>query len=225
MLDSRRRKILRDMGIDVWVLRAVPGQAAGASSAPAIAELPTGSLAAATPPNPAAAARAALTGIAAQQAEPRRSDGSRRRAETPDSAPAERIVVESVALKGVVLLLYGPVSRRDQRLAHDVVSSAVAAWSEKPVHRRFSWPPAAPAGKSAADANGLPVLRRALRAFVDKDLHDHQAHKVLYVGAVAEHLPDTWPGARVLRLPALGELSRDAEAKKRLWTEMCASGE
>lgn len=124
----------------------------------------------------------------------------------------------SVALPGVVVLLEDLSSKRDARLVRDLVTAAVGNWSQPPVQRRFSLP--LDAGKGA-DPEQVSAVDRALRAFVDKDLQDHQARVVLYVGSVAQRLPDSWPDLRVIRVPDLAGFSRDPKAKQVLWAELC----
>jgi hypothetical protein len=123
-----------------------------------------------------------------------------------------------LALPGVVVLMEALSSRRDARLARDLVTAAAGNWSQPPVERRFSLRLDAGEG---ADSNQASAVDRALRAFVDKDLQDHHARVVLYVGSVAKRLPDSWPDLRVIRVPDLTALSRDPKAKQLLWAEMC----
>ena len=123
----------------------------------------------------------------------------------------------SVALPGVVLLLEGAGSKRDMRLARDLVSAVAGDWGRKPERRRFVWPPTSGAVPGADSAP-----RRGLRAFVDKDLEDHAAQVLICAGKVGERLPDPWRDVHVLRVPELSQLSRNAAAKRRLWTELAA---
>ena len=151
----------------------------------------------------------------------RSAEGSRPSTISADTPALASVAVESVALPGVVLLLEVLNSRRDARLARDLVAAAARNWSQPPLQRRFSFP--LDSG-NPADSNQASAVRRALRAFVDKDLQDHEARVVLYVGSVAERLPDAWPGVQVLTVSDLVEFSRDPQAKKDLWAKLCAPG-
>jgi hypothetical protein len=125
-----------------------------------------------------------------------------------------RISVLSIALAGTLVLVDGASSRRDLKLARDVAAAASGDWQARPVSRRFDWPPAVPGDgvPPAADAG-----RRALNAFVDKDLGDHEARLLLCIEPLARLLPESFSGCRRLVMPALDVLGREAEAKRALW--------
>jgi hypothetical protein len=64
---------------------------------------------------------------------------------------------------------------------------------------------------------GADALRRALEAFVDKDLADHGASLLLCSEMLADQLPDRWPDCRRVIVPPLDRLGRDAALKRALW--------
>jgi hypothetical protein len=203
--------MLADMGIDVWRLRTGAATAAESASTPA--------------PAPSAAAAAAALLETAHPPQRRRSVP---RASPPSSAPsagpgpavgpeAAPLSAVSLAVPGVVMLLDGPVSRRDRRLAMDVLASAASDWQAKPLTRQFDWPPRIGAG---AVATGADALQRALEAFVDKDLADHGASLLLCSETLAAQLPDRWPDCRRVLVPTLERLGRDASLKRALWQSL-----
>ena len=244
MLDERRRHILKQMDVDVWVLRVAPGATPAASAEVSPEASPEAARAG------PAALRAALEapaspGPVARAAEPRRRPATEATGTAPAAGPAVAAAtspavsaapgdaadqgafsVVSVALPGVVLLLEGDASRRDMRLARDLVSAVAGEWARKPERRRFLWPPTSgvvPASGGASDpARAETAPSRALRAFADKHLEDHKARLLICAGSVGDRIPDHWEGVRVLRISALSELSRDAAAKRRLWSELSA---
>lgn len=177
MQEARRRRILSDMGIALWQLRAP--EPPPAAAAPATAVIPP-----AAPDTPAEIDQA-----------------------------VEPWSVLSLAQGDTVLLVDGDSSRRDLRLALDVLSAASGDWQGKAVSRRFDWPPRV-AGQHVPPADDG---RRAFNAFVDKDLDDHEAALLLCVETLAGMLPDALAGRRRVVIPALAELGRDTAAKRALW--------
>jgi hypothetical protein len=195
MREATRRQILSDLGIPRWQLRA----AAVAAGVPAPSRT-------AVPPAVADPVERPLPTAAT-------SAGS---ALTAPAAPEPRWSVLSIAAAGVVLLVDGASSRRDLRLALDVVAAASGDWQVKPVSRRFDWRPELAGDGSLPSQAG----QRALHAFVDKDLVDHGARLLLCVEPLGARLPDAWPGCRRMMIPALEVLGREAEAKRTLWLDL-----
>lgn len=231
MLDDRHRRILRQMNVDVWVLRAAPGQGrAGRAPDVAVEAQPAAAAAAlraaldrtSTPPT--VAGRPAAAPAAAPAPTPAPAPLPDIPGAVSDAAGGQPFEVVSVALPGVVLLLDGAVSRRDMRLARDLVSAVAGDWNRQPERRRFVWPPTSgvlpgSAGDAHPDRAGS-AASRALRAFADKHLEDHRARLLICAGQVGERLADDWDGVRLLRIAALSQLGRDAAAKRRLWAEL-----
>lgn len=178
------------MGITQWHLRVAPGEAREAARPEAWQppEAPPPE----APPEPQAPA-------------------SER---TAPAAAASPIAVVSLALGGVVLLAEDVRSRRDRRLARDVLAAAAGDFVTRPAARRFHWPPQGAGDAVAADAASGD---RALRAFVDKDLADHGAALLLCTESVARRLGDERPGCRRVTMPDLATLGRDVGGKRALW--------
>ncbi|HEX7037523.1 MAG TPA: hypothetical protein VF210_17270 [Pseudomonadales bacterium] len=124
----------------------------------------------------------------------------------------------SLAAGDVVLLVDGGPSRRDLRLAQDVLAAATGDWRTRPARRPFRWPPEL--GDAAAVAAAPDAGARALRAFVAKDVADHGAKLLLCTDAVRPRLGDDWPDVRLLVMPSLEQLGRDPDAKRALWSAL-----
>ncbi len=191
MRDAVRRQILSDMGIETWQLRA-----ASAGAAPERA----GQRPSAVTPQPVVTGEPA----AAQPA--------------PAPAPTRRrpaVSAISLAAPGVVLLVEGGISRRDHRLARDLLAAVTGDWRAKAVNRRFDWV------SEQGDESAADTARRALWAFVQKDLEDHVARLLVCVAPLAERLPEGVPEdgieCRRLIVPALAALGHDAGAKRAVW--------
>jgi hypothetical protein len=123
-----------------------------------------------------------------------------------------------MTVPGVLLAVTGNPSRRDLRLAFDVLAAAGGGWRATPQRRAFRWPPAAPAptgDEAASEAN------RALAAFLEKDIADHGVELLLCTADVVERVPAAPPGCRRHVIPALADLGRDVAAKRALWRFIC----
>jgi hypothetical protein len=223
---ATRRRILKDLGIDVWRLRSAapvaplapmpepaapaprPAAVSPAEAPPVTAPSPVETPRVKAPRVEAARHRAAASAVAA----PAAPEPIERLAE-----PAAPLSVLSLAAGSVVMLLEGSPPRRDLRLARDVLAAAGGDWRAKPVTRRFDWPPAV-AGAMLAD--GPDALRRALEAFVRKDLDDYGARLLLCQESLCAHLPEQWPGCGLVVLPPLGRLGREPAQKRQLWRDI-----
>lgn len=137
------------------------------------------------------------------------------RARRPGAEPAPFAVV-SLSVPGVTLLLEGRPGPRAARIARDLFGAAGARWDAEPAYREFDWPP----------APGLPVVtgpdaaRRALGAFVEKELADHQPRLLLVAESLAARLDTTPAGIRRVLLPDLDRLAVDAQAKRKVWSAL-----
>jgi hypothetical protein len=205
MNESTRRQILGELGIEVWLLRAARpagGQPeAGAGSA---------SVAGAPPPR-------------ATQRTPARVRPSLPPARPVAAANARTEAVRSLtvlalACPGVLLTLTGTPSRRDLRLARDLLAAATGRWDVSPQRRAFRWPPGLPA---SAEGGGSNSMERALAAFIDKDIADHAVSLLLCTADVDVLLPGEWPGCRRHVIAPLEALGRDAGAKRAVWRFLC----
>jgi len=196
--EQARRQMLADMGITVWRPRTGPRTpAARPELPPPESRMPRPSKAAArSAPAPEEAVREPVA--------PAR----------PAIPAPDRWAARSLVVGDVMLLVDGHCSRRDLRLAADVLAAASREWRQRPVSRQFQWPPNV-AGETlppAADDG-----RRAFNAFVDKDVADHRLRLIVYTVTLAERLADAWPQCRRLEIPALDVLGREGDAKRTLW--------
>jgi hypothetical protein len=232
-----RRQILKDLGIEVWLPRAPapPGTALpapGAGSPARGAGSPTDAATARAGKPASGEARLNVEAPAAAErsragAPPEPRTASSPAVDSAITAPAAAVAplaVLSIATSGAVLLIEGSPARRDLRLAMDVLAaisadlqSKSAGRRAKPVTRRFAWPPpvAADVLTSAPDAR-----RRALEAFVDKDLGDHGGRVLLVSERLAAELPDRWPDCERVMVPDLDLLGREAPLKRALWRDI-----
>lgn len=221
MREATRRQILADIGIAVWYRRAVtsphglraepapvrgpePAEAEQAVAAPVAQPVPP---APRTRPETDRESRPSIRGrsVAAEPAPHAREPQGL--IETPWS-------VLSLALGGVVMLVDGDSSRRDLRLAQDVLSAAAGEWRSRPVSRRFDWPPPV-SGDGAAPAQDAGA--RALAAFAGKDLEDHEGVLLICEAGVEPRLGEVRAGCRRIAMPRLDVLGRDSDAKRQLW--------
>ena len=205
---AARRQILKDIGIDVWLPR-------GGVSALA-AQPPVGAgRAVADVDSPA---RSAPTVPVEQPLRPLKVEAS-----APE--PVEPFAVLSVTAAGVMVLLEGTPTRREGRLIRDLLSAATGEWGGQPSTRRFDWPPALDMG--IATAIGADAADRALRAFVAKDVADHQVALLIATGALIGRFQSLraqslrYAGVR-LEVSSLDLLSRDPMEKRRVWAALAA---
>ncbi len=205
MREATRRQILSDMGIVVWRLRASePLPVREAAAAPAGGPAPD---AGSRQSSPAPAPRSTPDARRPPVPPPTR------RPVPPTAAEVRPWSAVSLAVPGVVLLGDGAGSRRDLRLARDILAAATGDWRAKPVRRRFAWPDGLTHDAVTAADGG----RRALNAFVGKDLEDHQARLLLCVEPLASLLPPQPSQCRLLIIPRLAALAHDVSAKRALW--------
>ena len=129
----------------------------------------------------------------------------------------------SLVCGGALLLVAGDASRRDLRLAMDVLGAAAGDFRAKPASRRFDWPPRGAEGTVAAGGPG-PAGARALLAFVDKDLADHGVRRVLCTAGVEQRLPALPEGIDRVTVPELATLGQDPDAKRALWQALKRGG-
>ncbi len=211
-MDARRRQILEDLGIDQWRLRGAAAESVG--SVPAVTVSVAAPRTSGTPASPgrAAAATAAAPGELkeAREAAGGETDAPQR---VPAEAPSEAWSVLSLVSAGIVLLVDGASSRRDLRLAMDILAAASGGRRAKPSSRHFAWPPD---GTGTMVGGGAGAARRAFAAFVDKELGDHGAALLLCEEPLTARLPERGGLVRV-EIPPLEQLGRDVDGKRRLW--------
>ena len=203
MRESVRRQMLADIGITIWRLRTGPAASAAPPPEPR-----------AEPPPARRKVEAERPATAAARPAPRPEEVVREPVAPVPPAVQARWSARSLVLCDVMLLVDGECSRRDLRLAGDVLAAATGDWRGKPISRQFQWPPRGAGGSlpPAADDG-----HRAFNAFVDKDVADHRPRLILCTRTLAARLAAGWPECRRLEVPALDVLGRDGEAKRLLW--------
>ena len=207
-LDARRRGMLADMGIDVWVIR---GNAAG------VVEVPQSQTIVVPEPVPPAETKAPEKGpdvarlndsapSAAQQAKmpvPRR-----RPLEPPLADVATEIAVTCLTRPGALLLAYGREWTQAGRLGRDLLAAATGSWGSDSKRISFGW------REPGDPSDGW----RAFKAFADKQLADAEASVIFVNEALVDHLPERASSGTLVVLPNLAEF--DTDAKRGLWTRI-----
>lgn len=176
-----RRRLLRDMGIEVWYARGrarVPdstgagdavedaaselGKAGGERADGGVAGSPDGNRweTGPVPSEPGARGSAA-------EVEPQRRDEA-------------AFAVVAFGLPGALLVAEASTRREEAVLARDVLRAARGDWSAAVGQARFEWPQPGVSGKSGP----------ALAAFVEKQADDFRARLVLVTESVAGRLGD-----------------------------------
>ncbi|HAR29892.1 MAG TPA: hypothetical protein DCR65_00110 [Gammaproteobacteria bacterium] len=207
---SVRRRILGDLGIEVWRLRST--QAESVARAQVIEPHTDRELARAAAPLASAPVAPAPSAAAAGP----NSANTPHPAREPSAIPALRVEGYGLALPGAVLLLAGRPVGRDARFARDLLAAAAGSYAAEPELRRFEWPPALPLpGTQSPDA-----AQRALAAFLDKLLQDMGAKALLVEAAIAEMLPAAFADVLVVRFPNLSGLAREGAAKRAVWSSL-----
>lgn len=202
-----RHAILRQMGVDVWLLRHAADDASPALSGPdkpVVAgerDLPT------VQADSVGAVLKAPTGTG--------SDLPLEETTSTLVRPAGRPVAAFSVFclsKGPVLMLVelGP-SKAARRFALDVLAASSGIYGGDTAQLAFEWP------QPGVD-NNPETLKKALGAFVSKQLSDHAPSRVLIsqeVSARLEQIPDG-----CIELPPLSELMVDGEGKRALWAKL-----
>jgi hypothetical protein len=200
-LDPIRRKMLEDMGIDVWVLREPDNRSANPVEriAPDVVQagVPVQVVAAEVPNEPVLAP----TPIPIPTRTP---------TPTPTPRGSKALAVTYLVSQAAVMLIDNEEPGISRRLCRDLLASVSGDWTTRPREIAFSWP----GGGSPDDG------WRAFKAFVDKQLGESQAPLVICSDSLAAHLSDFPANAELLVLPVFTEL--DAGRKRELWHRMAA---
>ena len=202
--EAVRRRLLRDMGIEVWYARggaqeAVPGRAETAAREMGKA---VGEPAGIGVPVPSDSGRPETASVPS-------APGAQRSAESGE--PARRddtaFAVVALGLPGALLVVDASPRRREAQLARDVLCAARGDWSAVVQQARFEWPqPGVP---------GAPGP--ALTAFVEKQAEDFGARGVLVTESVAGRLGDC--PLDLVRVPDLASLV-EPRNKVALWRRL-----
>jgi len=204
--DAARWRLLKDMGVDVWYLRAPPqaraqGDAAGETASKQRRAEPT-----ATRPHPAPvrSAPAAEHLVPAVAPPAPASERPAPRTALPHTAPFSVLALGMPAALFVVEASGSPANRM---LAKDVLRSATRNWTGTVAQAQFNWP--------QPGASGVPSS--ALAAFVEKQANDFGAKVLLISSSAAQWLGDCPP--KFVKVPDMASLT-DAERKRRLWRQL-----
>ena len=223
-----RSRILKLLGVDVWLTRRGPlaqpeGRVAGEkveqpsarpSAADDLSDLSRQLRGELAQPvlRPAAKAAAATPATGVPEATPARSI----RAGGTDLR-ATRVL--SLRTESLLLLVEVQDLKYARRLASDLLLASAGDWRSRPEQTIFDWHPRQ---AGSAGVSGL----RALAAFIDKQLDDLGRDRgVIVCQQVLDLLPDLADAISrrnhdYVAMPALRELVQDGEAKRTLWRKI-----
>ena len=212
--DRQRQRLLRDMGIEFWFLRAAPG-----ARVPAEAAAHSGDDASA---RPAAAADRPARQLPARSRKATPSNAGRGPSNDPPPAvskppPASQtepaFSVVALGLPGALLVASAfPARGGEARLAQDLIRAARRDWAAGVRQARFDWPLPGAQGSS----------RPALTAFVEKQAEDFAPECLLATESVASRLQSA--PLRPTVIPELHSLAAP-DAKRKLWQQLQALGQ
>lgn len=212
-LSKRQRRMLQDMGIDVFTTRT-----AGADVLPAPVQDPRSTPLA----NPAAAARAALTAAKREEATPALAVADEPRPSMPQpEAPAPvRIELNFVATPALIYVGETELSALELRFLQDVAGAAQWVMNRSPLknavrNSQFRWP--------IVEAAGTP--ERAITVFCEKhDMFSRSTAVLVSTGAAAVLKP--WLSASTehwLAVDVLAQTLTQGDAKRALWQRVIGS--
>ena len=198
-MDAHRQRLLRDMGVERWLLRAPPGATTQAGAA--------GPLETDAPARPSDALGQAPARPGKEVAPNGRSQSNAPSA--AETAPAFAIVV--LGLPGTLLAVSAfPPRSGAAQLAQDLLRAARRDWAAAMRQVRFDWP--------LPGAQG--TFRPALTAFLEKQIQDFAAQRLLATESVARRLKDA--PLQLIVIPELQALADDPDAKRKLWQRLQA---
>lgn len=199
-MDAHRQRLLRDMGLEPWFLRATPGATTQAGAAG-----PLKTDAAASAARPPGAPRPAPARSGSEAA----PNGRSRIDSRPASETALVFAIVVLGLPGALLAASAfPPRSSVARLAQDLLRAARRDWAAEVRQVRFDWP--LPSAQGA--------FRPALAAFLEKQVQDFAAERLLATESVAQRLKDA--PLQLIVIPELQALADDPEAKRKLWQRL-----
>lgn len=201
-MDIAKRQLLRDLGIDVWVLRSSPETLSKES----------------THRSQGASVVAAVT-PAEVRFDPSPQTVERSVREPVEKSDSDTIIdVACVSAPGVLLLLDSPqpvqARRSGGRLVTDLLATTTGDWQITVRETQFRWPPAGVAKLQSQDGS------RALGAFVEKQMQECGARWVLATDTVIDWLADGLLGDKLIGIPPIQDLGADGEQKRLLWRQI-----
>ncbi len=196
-----RRRLLHDMGIEVWYIRAEAQKTAVGHAAEPASNLSRED----APTDPPSTGQPLAVGMPSVDVEP---DVSNLRGPSTAPPPARAAdppyTVVAHGAPGVLLVVDALEGGGGVILARDIVRAVCRDWAGAVGQARFDWPQPGASGASAP----------ALAAFIEKQVEDYGAKRLLIAESTASRLGDDADDfIRVPDLPSLG----DAEAKSQLW--------
>ena len=199
-MDIAKRQLLRDLGIDVWILRSSPETLSKESTHQGA------SVVAIAPP-------------AEVRVEPTPQTVERSVREPVEKSASDTIIdVACVSAPGVLLLLDSPqpvqARRSGGRLVTDLLATTTGDWQITVRETQFRWPPAGIAKLQSQDGS------RALSAFVEKQMQECGARWVLATDTVIDWLADGLLGDKLIGIPPIQDLGADGEQKRLLWRQI-----
>ena len=174
-LDPIRRKMLADMGIDVWSLRESPIAGVHVRGDDHSEPAPVASSSPLVEPAPSSPAVADV--------------------ETRPSLDNDPLSVTYLVSRFAAMLIDNSDVGVSRRLCKDLLASATGDWDTSLREITFSWP----VGGSQADG------WRAFKAFVEKQLADTDARLVLCSAALARQLAGLKTDCELLVMPAFAD--------------------
>jgi hypothetical protein len=216
-LDPVRRKMLEDMGIDVWLLREAPVRSAASETPPepSVEVIEVAEAIAAPPAQPLSPHQPEPSAAPAAPAAPARIQTGQSEQPVQEESPGGSLSVTCFVSEFVVMLIDNAEPGVSRRLCADLLAAVTGNWSTGPNAARtsqipFTWP----AGRARAEG------WRAFNAFADRQLGETEVRVVMCSAELADRLPELPTGCRMLVLPEFSELGVDT--KRSLWRRIQA---
>ncbi|MEZ7817800.1 MAG: hypothetical protein QMB25_00285 [Pseudomonadales bacterium] len=218
-MSTRQRRMLVDMGIDVWTSRSFNPQVNEVEAPSDLATAPTDSV---VPPSLAEvkARLAEVSGAGGVAMQPTKAEVAK---EPPVAKPAvlqaDKIHLYFAKKANVLYISEEPITGLSQSFVQDLllflnwhITNGEFETTKKPLLSEFQWPVVA--------TSGTP--ERAIAAFLDKhELTSGQGLGLLSAGAMKVLKP--WLPSQLshfIEVPELAELATNALAKEQLWSEL-----
>ena len=220
VLTVRRRRLLRAMGIDVFVRRSAADDPTAAQPAvePVAVAAPAGPVPTSVPARRAEsiAGKPAPTASAGKPAPTPSAGKPAPTASAGEPAPTAAVEWDLVALTGKAGVVVGTVaSTEERRLAHGIYV-ALGGGGAEPTQARFVWPP-----EGLADRDPRAAAT-ALAAFLRGQVERAGATCLVLLGEALAGL-DVSVAVPVVRGPAARALIGDAQAKRSLWRRIATA--